>query len=345
MSVSDRLAGMAGKRAAGTAAVGVATVDTRGLADGGSRMEVLVLAAVVALLPLALGSDFHFRVLAVAWIFALAVVGLNLLMGNAGVVSLGHGGFVGVGAYAVAIGPAKLGLSTVASLFGGLALAAVIALVIGKPVLRLKGHYLAAATLGFGILVSMVLANEVAWTGGPDGMNVKRLVVFGEAVRGAVPWYWVSGTVLVFAAWLVRNLERSPTGRALRAVHGSEVAAAVAGVDVARYRLIAFVLSAVMAAAAGAMLALMNGHVTPRVSDFLTSLQLVTMVVLGGMGSLLGGVVGAVVLLILPQFLTAVHDYEHAFLGAVLMLCMVFMRSGIVPTLQVLLRRKAVDHA
>lgn len=313
--------------------------------DAGGRRDVLLLALVIALLPLALSSDFHFRVLAVAWIFSLAVIGLNLLMGNAGVVSLGHGGFIGIGAYAVAIGPAHLGIPTGASLIGGLALAGLLALFIGRPILRLKGHYLAAATLGFGVLVSMVLANEVRWTGGPDGMSVKRLAIWGWQLRDSKTWYWVAGAVLVLGAWLVRNLERSPTGRALRAIHGSEVASSVVGVDVARYKLVAFVLSAVFAAGAGAMLALLNGHVTPRVSEFLISLQLVTMVVLGGMGSLLGAVVGAVVLLILPQFLTALQDYEHAFLGAVLILCMVFLRSGIVPSLQAVLRKAGPRNA
>lgn len=313
--------------------------------DSGRRRDVIVLALVIAFLPLALPSDFHYRVLAVAWIFSLAVVGLNLLMGNAGVVSLGHGGFVGIGAYAVALGPLQFGFSTGVSLVGGLVLAGLLALLIGRPILRLKGHYLAAATLGFGILVSMVLANEVQWTGGPDGMNVKRLAVFGWQLRDSRTWYWIAGAVLVLGAWLVRNLERSPTGRALRAIHGSEVASSVVGVDVARYKLVAFVLSAVFAAAAGAMLALLNGHVTPRVSDFLISLQLVSMVVLGGMGSLLGSVVGATVLLILPQFLTALQDYEHAFLGAVLILCMVFLRSGIVPSLQAVLLKAGPKDA
>jgi branched-chain amino acid transport system permease protein len=305
----------------------------------GPRSDAIILTLIVVMLPLMLSSDFHYRVLAVAWIFSLAVIGLNILMGHAGVVSLGHGGFVGIGAYAVALGPARLGLSPGISLIGGLVLAGLLAFVIGRPILRLKGHYLAATTLGFGILVFMVLVNEVQWTGGPDGITVKRLSVLGWQLRGSQTWYWVAGAVLIVGAWLALNLERSPTGRAMRAIHGSEVASSVVGVDVARYKLVAFVLSAVYAAAAGAMLALLNGHITPGASDFLVSLQLVTMVVVGGMGSVLGAVVGAALLMILPQFLTVLHDYEHAFLGLVLILCMIFLRSGIVPTLQAALRK------
>ncbi len=298
-----------------------------------------LLAFVVVMLPLLLTSDFHYRVLAVVWIFSLAVVGLNILMGHTGVVSLGHGGFIGIGAYSVAVGPGLLGIPVWLSLVGGVLLGGLLALLIGKPILRLKGHYLAAATLGFGILVFMMFSNEVRWSGGPDGMTVSRLDLFGWQVRGSQSWYWIGGGVLLAGAWLARNLERSPTGRALQAIHGSEIAAATAGVDVASYKLVAFVVSALYATAAGAMLALMNGHVTPGIGDFLVSLQLLTMVVLGGMGSLLGAVVGAALLLILPQFLTVVHDYEHAFLGVILIVCMVFLRAGIVPTLQARFRK------
>jgi branched-chain amino acid transport system permease protein len=214
-----------------------------------------------------------------------------------------------------------------------------VAFVIGKPILRLKGHYLAAATLGFGILLFMVLTNEVRWTGGPDGTAVRRLRLFDWPMSGARTWYWIAGVALVVGTWLAVNLEGSPTGRALRAIHGSEVAASVTGIDVARYKLVAFVLSALYAALAGAMLALFNGHVTPGVGDFLVSLQLVTMVVLGGIGSIFGAIVGAALLVTLPQFLTALHDYEHAFLGFVLIVCTVFLRAGIVPTIGNALRR------
>jgi branched-chain amino acid transport system permease protein len=307
----------------------------------GSRRALVGLAMAVALLPLVVGSDFHFRVLAVVWIFALGAVGLNILMGHAGVVSLGHAGFVAIGAYAVALAPRFLGGSSWSALALGAVVTAAVSFLIGKPILRLKGHYLAAATLGFGILLFMVLTNEVQWTGGPDGTRVQRLRVLDEAVTGARTWYWISGGVLLGGTWLALNLENSPTGRALRAIHGSEVAASVAGVDTARYKLIAFMLSAQYASLAGAMLALLNGHVTPGVGDFLVSIQLVTMVVLGGIGSILGAVVGAAVLVLLPQFLTALHDYEHSFLGLVLMTCVIALKAGIVPTSAAALRRKA----
>ena len=300
---------------------------------------VLALGSIIFVLSLVIDSEFHFRVLAMVFIFALAAVGLNVLMGHAGVVSLGHAGFFAIGAYAVAIGPAHLGLSSLSSMLAGVTLASLIAFLIGRPILRLKGHYLAAATLGFGLLFFMVLPNEVPWTGGPDGMSVRRLQIADWRPAGAKFWFWVTGCMLVAGSWLATNLEKSPTGRALRAIHGSEVAASVNGIDVAHYKLIAFIISAIFSAVAGAMLALLDGHVTPSVGGFLLSLQLVTMVVLGGIGSIFGAVVGAAVLVLLPQFLTSLHEYEHAFLGLVLIFCMITFRAGIVPTAVASLKR------
>lgn len=304
------------------------------------RATVAVLALVVALLPVILPSAFHLRVATLVWISAIAAVGLNLLMGLAGQVSLGHAGFVGIGAYAVALGPRHLGLDPLPSAGLGLVFAGLVALAVGRPILRLRGHYLAVATLGLGILVWLVLNSEVEITGGPDGIQVQRLVLFGWRVAGAETWYWITGLVLLVGVLVALNLEESPTGRALRALHDSEVAAAVAGIDVARAKLAVFVVAAVYAALAGALLALFNRFITPQTADFLHSIELVTMVVIGGMGSCLGAVVGAAVLTILPQALTVFHDYEQAVLGLLIILFMIFLRQGIVPGLASLLARR-----
>lgn len=291
------------------------------------------LAAIVVAGGLLLPSNYYFRVGALVFISAFAVVGLNLLIGFAGQVSLGHAGFLGLGAYAVAVLPTHFGVPTLVALVGGAVFACLLALAIGRPILRLKGHFLAVATLGFGVLVAMVLTNEARFTGGPDGMGVPRLEIFGERIRTPWQWYWISGVALVLGVAVAQNLLDSPTGRALRALHDSEVAARVAGVDVARAKLLVFAVSAVYASLAGSMLALLNGHITPDAAGFLHSVELVTMVVLGGMGSLLGSVVGAAVMVALPQVLTVFHDYEHLLLGVIIIVIMIFLRDGVVPTL------------
>ena len=185
---------------------------------------VIAIAALIAVLPFIMPSTFYLRIAALVFIFSIAVLGLNLLMGFAGQVSLGHAGFFGIGAYAVAIGPTHLGVPSWVSLIIGVTLAGLLAFVIGRPILRLKGHYLAVATLGMGILIAMVFTNEARWTGGPDGMPVPRLQLFDWTARGSITWYWISGVTLVIAALIAVNLIASPTGRALRAIHDSEVA-------------------------------------------------------------------------------------------------------------------------
>jgi branched-chain amino acid transport system permease protein len=151
----------------------------------------------------------------------------------------------------------------------------------------------------------------------------------------------MSGATFLAGAVLALNLIDSPTGRALRAIHDSEVAARVLGIDVAGKKLTVFVVSAVYASVAGSLLALLNGHITPEVSGFLRSIELVAMVVLGGMGSVAGSLVGAALLVVLPQTLTFLHDYEQMVLGLIVMGVMIFLRAGIVPTLAALVPRRA----
>jgi branched-chain amino acid transport system permease protein len=302
---------------------------------------VIGIALMVLLLPPFLPSTFYVRVVALVFINALAVLGLNLLMGFAGQVSLGHAGFFGLGAYAVAVGPTHLGLPVWLSLFIGVALAGLIAFVVGRPILRLRGYYLAVATLGMGVLIAMVVSNEANITGGPNGMPVPRLVLFGWRAVGPMTWYWISGLTLVVGVWIAVNLIESPTGRAFRAIHDSETASRVLGIDVARYKLLAFVLSAVYAAVAGGYFVLFDGFVTPDTASFLRSIEFVVMAVLGGLGSIFGSIVGAGILVILPQLLTVFHDYEHIVLGVLIIVFLIFLPAGIVPSLASLIWRRA----
>lgn len=297
----------------------------------------ILVAAIVIVLPLFFPSAYYYRIGALVFIFALAVVGLNLLMGFAGQVSLGHAGFLGIGAYSVAIGPVHFGAPSWLCLLAGAILSGAVAFAVGRPILRLKGHYLAVATLGFGLLVAIVLTNEANWTGGPDGMSVPALTLFGWRVRGSDVWYWIAGATFVGGFLLALNLMESPTGRALQAIHDSEIAARVLGIDVARKKLTVFVISAMYASVAGSYLALFNGLATPDEAGFLRSIELVAMVVLGGMGSIFGSLVGAAVLVVLPQVLTVFHEYEQVLLGLIVMVFMIFLRRGIVPSVSVAL--------
>src|SRR5260370_30105027 len=180
---------------------------------------VVAMAAIVVLLPLFFSSAYYYRVAALVFVFALASIGLNLLMGFAGQVSLGHAGFMGIGAYAVAIGPTHLGVASWLSFIIGAALSALVAFVVGRPILRLKGHYLAVATLGFGLLLAIVFTNEARFTGGPDGMAVPRLGLFGSSVWGAQSSYWIIAGAFFFASVLPLNLLQNPPVRPPLALH------------------------------------------------------------------------------------------------------------------------------
>jgi len=310
------------------------------------RVTLLILAALVIASPFFFPSSFYYRIGSLIFVNGLAVTGLVILIGYAGQISLGHAGFAGIGGYACALLPAHLGLHPGLAAVAGAILSGGIAWLVGRPILRLKGHYLAIATLGFGILVSMVLANEAWLTKGPDGIEVPDLglndvlELVGLDLSNSQFWYWFSGLVFVLGAWVALNLYDSPTGRALRALHGSEIAARTVGIDVARLKLQAFVISAVYASLAGSLLALQNKFISPDVAGFMHSIEWVTMAVLGGAASVLGAFFGAAILTTLPQVLTVFQEYEQILLGLVMMLCMIFMREGLLPSVLRAIRGK-----
>ena len=297
-----------------------------------------LLAAIIALLPLVLPNNYYYDVAVRIGMNAIIVVGLNLLIGYAGQISLGHAGFYGLGAYASAVLTARFGWPPLVAMLSAMAAVGVIAFIVARPILRLRGNYLAMATLGLGIIIYIVLVNESAWTGGNDGMNVPPFSLPGLTLASERTWYWVTGVALLGAIVLANNIVDSPVGRALRAVHGSEVAAQVAGIDTARYKVRVFVVSAVFASAVGSMMAHYIGFITPQVSSFFHSIELVTMVVVGGMASTYGAVLGAAILTMLPQLLTKFEGYEMITFGLILMLTVIFLPRGLLPTIAARLR-------
>ncbi|MBI3453412.1 MAG: branched-chain amino acid ABC transporter permease [Rhodospirillales bacterium] len=301
---------------------------------------LLALAAIVVFLPFVLPNNFYFDVAVKTGLNAIVCIGLNLLIGYAGQISLGHAGFFALGAYSSAILTARYGWPAPLAMLTGAVGVGLIAFVVARPILRLKGHYLAMATLGLGIIVAIVINREIALTGGPDGMTVPAFSIGGWRAVGAQTWYWIVGGALLLAVWLSLNLIDSGVGRALRALHGSEVAAATAGVDIPRYKTLVFVVSAVFASLAGSLFAHADRFLTPVEAGFLRSIEFVTMVVLGGMASTFGGVVGAAILTVLPQLLAGFHDYKHLAFGAIMIGVMIFMPKGLVPSLAMLLRRR-----
>lgn len=327
------------------------------------RRQYLILAAVsltLLLFPLVDRNNFHLDVLTKIGIYAIAALGLNLLMGYAGQVSLGHAAFFGMGAFAsmvlttsqpqledwlrsmtwvpapaVTIAHALRIFTNHHMVLAALLAAAftgVIALLVGIAALRLRGHYLALATLGLGIIIVIVLKEEIPLTGGPSGSGVAKLQIFGrprEAQNYNLFCYyaaWITATVLIA---LAINLVHSRVGRALRAIHADELAAAASGVPVMRTKLTVFTLSAVYASIAGSLFAHYQTFVSPASFDFMTSVKLVIMVVIGGMGSIWGALLGAALLYALPQFLTVFENYEMAIFGLIMIVMMMLAPKGL----------------
>jgi len=301
---------------------------------------LLILAAMLAGLPFVLVNPYLYDVAIRMALNATAVVALNLLVGYTGQISLGHAGFLGIGAYASGVLTAQFGLPPVVALFAGAGAAALLAFIVARPILKLKGHYLAMATLGLGIIISIVITNEVKYTGGPDGISVPALSLGRLELSGEKAWYALVAVLLLLVTWFALNLVDSPAGRALQAIHGSEVAAQVAGIRTSSVKVRIFVVSAVIASIVGSLTAHYVAFVTPGVAGFFHSIELVTMVVVGGMASVFGSIVGAVILTMLPQMLSTFEGWETVVFGAILMATMIFLPAGIVPTLAGLLRRR-----
>lgn len=305
-----------------------------------TRLASLTVTAVVMIaLPLVLPNNYALDIATRIGLIGLAVIGLNFLMGFSGQISIGHAAFFAIGAYGTAIATARLGWTSLAAMAAAALASGLLSWLIAKPILRLRGHSLTMATLGLGVIVNIVLINEVAWTGGPDGIPVPPLALGGITITKITHWYAIAAVLLFGAVVLSLNLFDSPAGRALRGLHGSEFAARVAGVDVAVFKSRAFVASAVFATVSGSLTAQYLGFISPSVASFTHSVELATMVVLGGMSSTYGAILGAALLTVLPQLLGGLHGYESILFGLVLMLTMIFLPRGLVPSLALVARR------
>ncbi|MCP5418022.1 MAG: branched-chain amino acid ABC transporter permease [Chromatiaceae bacterium] len=306
-----------------------------------------LLVAAALLLPLIFPDNYYVTVVGVtAALHAILAVSLNLLMGYAGQISLGHAGFFGIGAYASAILTTRYGWNPWPAMLFGLVLTGVVAFTLGRPILRLKGHYLAMATLGLGIIINILLVQTGSLTGGPDGLGgIPTLSLFGWAVDSDLRWYTVIVSVLLAVVWLVLNIINSRSGRALRALHGSEVAAEMMGINTTTTKTGVFVLAALIASLAGSLFAHQQAFVSPDSFSFFFSIELVTMVVLGGMASTYGAIMGAIILTFLPELLVVFEDFEVLIFGAILMSMMIFLPQGLFVGMQKLWRRVATEES
>lgn len=279
---------------------------------------------------LSITNTYYLQLLTFIGIYTLLALGLNMLMGYAGQISLGHAAFYGIGAYTTAILTVHWSWSPWLALPVTLLLTALIAFLVGLPTLKLSGYYLGMGTLGFGIIVHVLFREWSSFTGGASGMVGIPSLRAGSVslVSGHAYFYLVWGTVLL-CFMICERIVDSRVGRALRAIHDSEKAAAAMGVNTSRLKVAVFVLSAVFAALAGFLYAHLVSFISPSSFDFMVSIRLVAMVVIGGMASIYGSLLGASVLTLLPEWLHVFSDYEMIVYGLILMIVMIFLPQGL----------------
>ena len=306
-----------------------------------SALVPIVAVALVALLPLLVTDRFYLKIFTFAGVNALVVVGLALLFGHAGQISLGHAAFVGIGAYTCAYCTVTLGLPWPLAFVAAGVIAGAGGLVLALPSLRLKGHYLAMATLGFGQLMSLVFVEADGVTGGVDGFGGIPFPSLGPfEVGDAASLYWLVWAVVGVAVLALFNLTGGRPGRAMRALHGSEPGAQASGVDVVGVKVRTFVVSALLAGLAGALYASVVGFISPSSFTLAASVAFVAMTVLGGSGSITGPLAAAV-LLTLVQYLNAlipglsneaartIQTYQEDIYGLAIILVVVFAPAGL----------------
>ena len=294
-------------------------------------LKFLILTVLVLLTPLLFQGGYLLNVLVFVGINTILAVGLNLLLGFAGQISLGHAAFFGLGAYGSGILTATYAVNPWLAMFLSAAAVALLAFIIGFPILKLKGHYLAMATLGLGIIVYIVFNETVELTGGPSGLSGIPNLSLGKLTfdNDLKNYYLIWGFTLIIILLSI-NLVNSRIGRALRAIHDSEVAARVMGVNARLLKVQIFTLSALISAVAGSLYAHTMAFVSPASFGFHFSIELVTMVIIGGLGSIYGSLLGAVLLTLLPELLRAFQDYDIVIYGLLLITMTMYMPGGLV---------------
>ncbi len=296
---------------------------------------------IIAIFPwLVGGNEYYISILIFLGINGIITMGLSLLMGYTGQISLGHAGFFGLGAYSSGILTTQYSIHPLAAFLAGIFLSAIIAFLVGKPTLRLKGHYMAVATLGFGEILFIVFNELSPLTGGPSGLSgIPILTFMGYSLEGARYLYLVWGFVILLLLFSL-NVINSRVGRALRAVHGSEIAANAMGVDASRDKGQVFVLSAVYASIAGSLYAHFVTFISPSSFSLMFSILLLMMVVVGGAETIWGALLGAMVLTLLPEYLRGLEDFEVLAYGGILMVVLLFMPQGILLGVRKLFEKK-----
>ena len=324
------------------------TLSQRLLKDRRFIIPALITVSVLAVAFPFVFSLYQTNIMITALIYVLLGLGLNIVVGVAGLLDLGYAAFYAVGAYSYALLNYHYGLSFWTVLAIGAGLAALFGIILGFPVLRLRGDYLAIVTLGFGEIIRLILENWNEFSFGPSGIaNIPRPGFFGVEMnleQATIYIYFVMIALSLFTIFVVNRLQNSRIGRAWIALREDEVACQAMGIDKRKTKLMAFALGATWAGFAGVVFAAKTTFINPASFTLWESINILCVVVLGGMGSIVGVIVGAFVLILLPEYLRFLSEYRILAFGAVLVMMMVFRPGGIVETVRRTYQYKEAGH-
>lgn len=298
----------------------------------GRKKKIFYLSLIAIMLgfPLVVNNPYIVHIVIMIGIFAVLALGLEIILGLTGLFSLGHAAFFGMGAYVSALTSIKLGLSFPVALLLSITLTAVFGAIIGFPALRLKGDYLAIATLGFGEIFRLFLINWDNITRGPMGLpGIPRPSIFGMDFSNRIPYYYLMLICFVFAYYIASNLPKTYLGRAFKAIRDDEDAAAFMGLKITKYKLIAFALGGAYAGYAGSFYAHYITFISPDTFLYQDSALMLAMVFLGGAGTIIGPVVGALVLVLLPEALRFLVEWRMLVVGIIMVAMMIYRPQGI----------------
>ena len=286
----------------------------------------------IALYPPTLGgmSPYKSGILVFVGIYIILAVSLDLLMGYAGQISVGHAAFFAIGAYVSGILTARYGVPPAMALIGGMVLSAAVAWAVGRPVMALKEYYLAMATLALNEIVVTLIIGLQWLTGGASGLrDIPSFSLLGFSFDNHIHYYYFVWALVVLVVASSLAVVRSPFGRTLIAIHSDETAAKTFGIDCAKYKVRIYVFSAILASLAGSLFAHYMGFLAPDDFGVLTSINILVMLFLGGTGTIYGPALGAVFLKLLPEVTYQFQDYELLMNGVILIVVLVFMPKGL----------------
>lgn len=308
-------------------------------------LSLLAVTAAALVLPLAVTNPFYLHTAITVMINGVLALSLNFILGFVGEKSLGHAAFFGIGGYTAAILALNFHVPAWGTLLAGGAVSGLLGLAIGFPTLRLRGPYFAIATLGFGAILQLIATNWTALTKGPMGIpGVPPLAFAGFVFRNERPYYYVALLLLALAAYLTWRLARSRVGRAFVAIHQNFDLAESVGIDTFHYKLLAFVLGTVLAGVSGAFNAHYTNFVSPQALAAYLTLNVVTMVIIGGEGTLLGPILGALLVTLLPEVLRMAENFRLVIFGLILLFTIIYAPSGVVGLARAAWQRKGGER-